>query len=176
MIQITLGFRGNREQIGVRPMNDVRRQVSEPARPRPTPAGSAPPLSGRLIAESPGTISVRVAEGVWNLDRDDVLQLCEGRAEPGADPTEPAVQVWIRPGATADFTQRRHIQLTERPLTLAAHPSPAVGDDTLAALTDRWARQLRLRPAAGVGGATVSFSQTHSRGRADDGTACDSLD
>ena len=154
-------------------MNDVRRQVSEHTRPRSTPHRSAPPLSGRLIAESPESISVRVAEGIWTLDRGDILALRETRAEAGADP---AVLVWIRPGATADFTQRRRIQLTERPLTLASNPSPAVADETLARLTDRWARQLRLRPAAGTAGATVSCSQTHSDGRSDDGTACDSLD
>ncbi|MEU6559556.1 hypothetical protein [Nocardia nova] len=154
-------------------MNDVRRQVSERARPRPSSPESAPPLTGRLIAESPATISVRVAEGIWTLDRADVLRL---RTEPGADPGEPAVLVWIRPGATADFTQRRRIQLTERPLTLASRPSPAVGDDLLALLTDRWVRQLRLRPATGAAGATVSYSQTRSGGGSDDGTACDSLD
>ncbi|WP_227982068.1 hypothetical protein [Nocardia spumae] len=156
-------------------MSHARRQVPD-TRPRPQPQRSAPPLSGSLVAESRDTISVRVAEGTWTLDRDDVLQLRDG--SPGADPgtAERAVLVWIRPGAAADFTQRRRIQLTERPLTLPPQPSPAVDDDALDRLTDQWARRLRLRRAPGVVGATVSYSQTNSRGIGDDGTACDSLD
>ncbi|MFF0497437.1 hypothetical protein ACFYU5_13590 [Nocardia aobensis] len=155
-------------------MNDAGRQVPGHTRPRPKPRHPAPPLSGRLVAESRDTISVRVAEGIWTLDRDDVLQLRDESPDSGT--AERAVLVWIRPGATADFTQRRRIQLTERPLTLPPRPSPAVGDELLARLTDQWARKLDVAPAPGAAGATVSYSQTRSGGGSDDGTACDSLD
>lgn len=155
-------------------MNDAGRQVPGHTRPRPKPRHPAPPLSGRLVAESRDTISVRVAEGIWTLDRDDVLQLRDESPDSGA--AERAVLVWIRPGATADFTQRRRIQLTERPLTLPPRPTPAVGDELLARLTDQWARKLDVAPAPGAAGATVSYSQTRSGGGSDDGTACDSLD
>ncbi|MDR7166555.1 hypothetical protein J2W56_000273 [Nocardia kruczakiae] len=155
-------------------MNDAGRQVPGHTRPRPKPRHPAPPLSGRLVAESRDTISVRVAEGIWTLDRDDVLQLRDESPDSGT--VERAVLVWIRPGATADFTQRRRIQLTERPLTLPPRPSPAVGDELLARLTEQWARKLDVAPAPGAAGATVSYSQTRSGGGSDDGIACDSLD
>ncbi|WP_040719763.1 hypothetical protein [Nocardia veterana] len=153
-------------------MNDARRPAPGSTRPRTDPRRSAPPLSGRLVAESSDTVSIRVAEGVWTLDRRDILQWLE----PSPAGSERAVQVWIRPGATADFTQRRRIHLTERPLTLPPRPGPAVGDDALARLTEQWARRLRVRTVPGAAGATVSYSHTHSGGGSDDGTACDSLD
>ncbi|WP_280360932.1 hypothetical protein [Nocardia wallacei] len=141
-----------------------------------------PPLSGYLMAESEHTLSVRVGEGTWTFDRADVLSIDEpggdrshsevpGRQRPGRP-----VRLRIRPGAMADFTQRRRIELTDRPMTLARQHSPALGDDALRRLTEDWARTLRLPATPGVGGATFTFCQTRTSARSDDGTACDSLD
>ncbi|RDI67200.1 hypothetical protein DFR76_103271 [Nocardia pseudobrasiliensis] len=133
-----------------------------------------PPISGDLVGESERSVSVRVTDGVWTFDRADVLSVDEY----GGGPTdsERPVRVRIRPGATADFTRRLRIDLTERPMTLTRPPSPARGDELLARLTENWARGLRLPATPGVGGATFTFCQTKTDGRSDDGTACDSLD
>ncbi|BCK55813.1 hypothetical protein [Nocardia wallacei] len=147
-------------------------------------AGSAPeqreivpPLSGYLVAESEHTLSVRVGEGTWTFDRADVLSIDEsvGGRSRSEVPGRP-VRLRIRPGAMADFTQRRRIELTDRPMTLARRHSPALGDEALRRLTEDWARALRLPATPGVGGATFTFCQTRTSARSDDGTACDSLD
>lgn len=138
---------------------------------------TAPPLSGYLVASTDKHISVRVTDGMWTFRRTDVLDLtdwevaaaqgiCEGRP----------VLVRVRNGATADFTQRRRIELTERPPTLPLAYSPTRGDDELRELTEAWARGLELTAGPGVGGATMTCCQTRSLNGSDDGVACDSLD
>ncbi|WP_024805256.1 hypothetical protein [Nocardia sp. BMG51109] len=166
--------------------------MTETLRPFIPAAGSAPddrdlvpPLSGYLTAESEHTVSVRVGEGTWTFDRADILRLDvpeSGRSDggrpeaPGRPSADRPVRVWVRPGATADFTQRRRIDLVDRPMTLARPHSPARGDDLLRRLTEVWARRLRLPGTPGIGGATFTYCQTRTSARSDDGTACDSLD
>ncbi|GAB2729586.1 hypothetical protein [Nocardia thraciensis] len=153
-------------------------ETIRPFTPAPVPipdiADLVPPLPGYLAAESDRTISVRVGEGTWTFDRADVLSVDDRRDDETGEGRP--VRVRIRPGATADFTQRRRIDLTDRPMTLPRRHSPAPGDDELRRLTDAWARALRLPDAPGVGGATSTFCQTMTSARSDDGTACDSLD
>ncbi|WP_330180420.1 hypothetical protein OHB26_28935 [Nocardia sp. NBC_01503] len=138
---------------------------------------TAPPLSGYLIASTDRHISVRVTDGTWTLNRADVLDLTEREvaAAQGICEGRP-VFVRVRNGATADFTQRRRIELTERPPTIPQDYSPARGDDELAALTEVWARGLELTPNPGVAGATMTCVQTRSLRGSDDGIAADSLD
>ncbi|MBF6209785.1 hypothetical protein IU433_04505 [Nocardia puris] len=135
-----------------------------------------PALHGLLVAESDREISVRVAEGTWTFRRSDVLRVLDH-----ADPAPEAeagrrVLVDIRPGATADFTRRLRVELVDRPMTLAAAPSPALGDELLQQLTDSWAEGLRLAPCPATGGATFTYCQTKSLATSDDGINCDSLD
>jgi hypothetical protein len=140
------------------------------------PAAAVPPLPGHLVAESDRAITVRVTEGTWTFDRTDVLGVTEWRGGPaGSEPGRP-VLVQIRPGATAEFTQRVRIDLIERPMTLPQAQPPAHGDDLLERLTENWARELRLPIGPGAGGATLTYCQTRSVARSDDGLACDSLD
>ncbi|MEV6769402.1 hypothetical protein AB0N05_12335 [Nocardia sp. NPDC051030] len=140
-------------------------------------ATTAPPLPGYLVAATERHISVRVSDGTWTFCRADVLDLtdwevaaaqriCDGRP----------VLVRVRNGTTADFTQRRRIELTERPLSLTQEQSPARGDEELHRLTETWARGLELTPHPGIGGATMTCCQTRSLHGSDDGIACDSLD
>ena len=139
----------------------------------------APLLSGYLIAESTRAVSLRVSEGTWTFDRADVLgiDLVGSRMPYGdGDPAARPVQVRIRPGATADFTRRLRIELTDRPMTLPQQHSPARGDDLLARLTERWARDLQLPTDPAVGGVTMTRSQTRSFALSDDAMTCDSLD
>ncbi|MEG8179704.1 hypothetical protein GZH49_14320 [Nocardia terpenica] len=151
--------------------------MTDVLRPRSGTLEAAPALPGRLVAESDRAISVRVTEGTWTFDRADVLDIDDcATGELDAAPDGRAVLVRIRPGATADFTQRLRIELTERPMTLPQRPSPARGDEQLRTLTERWARGLRLPEITGTGGATWTFCQTRTSGRSDDGVACDSLD
>lgn len=140
-------------------------------------ATTAPPLPGYLVAATERSISVRVSDGTWTFRRADILDLTdwEVAAAQGICDGRP-VLVRIRNGATADFTQRRRIELTDRPLTLPQDHSPVRGDDELARLTETWARGLELTPDPGVGGATMTCCQTRSHHGSDDGTACDSLD
>ncbi|MCM6775565.1 hypothetical protein NDR87_15185 [Nocardia sp. CDC159] len=152
----------NREQIGDQPMFDADLHTA------------TPPLSGSLVAESERSVSVRVTDGVWTFDRADVLSIVETDGAPTT--SERPVRVRIRSGATAEFTRRLRIDLTERPMTLGHPPSPARGDELLARLTTDWARELRLPATPGVGGATFTYIQTKTDARSDDGTACDSLD
>ncbi|MFI5775691.1 hypothetical protein [Nocardia sp. NPDC051570] len=152
----------NREQIGDQPMFDADLHAV------------MPPISGDLVAQSERSVSVRVTDGVWTFDRADVLSVDEYGGGPSH--FERRVRVRVRPGATADFTRRLRIDLTERPMTLTHAPSPARGDALLARLTEHWARELRLPAAPGVGGATFTYCQTRTDARSDDGTACDSLD
>jgi hypothetical protein len=143
---------------------------------RPDNHEPVPLLSGYVVAESAGAVSVRVSEGTWTFDRADVLGIDPLGADAGG-----AVRVRIRRGATADFTRRMRIDLADRPMTLAQQHSPARGDELLARQTERWARELYL-PAGPGSGATMTRCQTRSfaRGdtvaRSDDAMACDNLD
>ncbi|MFC4128838.1 hypothetical protein [Nocardia rhizosphaerae] len=128
-----------------------------------SPRHRGPALRGLLVAESDRDISVRVDDGTWTFDRRDVLRLTEDHAGAG----ERRVRVDIRPGATADFTRRMRVDLVDRPITLAADPSEALGDDQLAKATRAWAAKLRIAERGGVTGATFTFH---------DGINCDSLD
>jgi hypothetical protein len=143
--------------------------------PGTVPTGDrVPALQGLLVAESERDITVRVSEGTWTFRRDDVLRvLPDGR---GASSSGRPVLVDIRPGATADFTRRLRIDLVERPMTLAAEPSPALGDELLQQLTASWADSLDLVDCPGVGGTTYTYCQTKSFASSDDGINCDSLD
>ncbi len=157
----------------------VRPSTSTYPRPRPDSQEVAPLLSGYLIAESTRAVSVRVSEGTWTFDRADVLGIdLVGVPAPHADgdPAARPVRVRIRAGAIADFTRRLRIELTDRPMTLPQQHSPARGDDLLARLTERWARDLQLPTDPAVGGVTMTRSQTRSFARSDDAMACDSLD
>ncbi|MFE2996808.1 hypothetical protein ACFXG4_17535 [Nocardia sp. NPDC059246] len=141
-------------------------------------ASTSPPLPGYLVAATERSISVRVGDGTtWTFHRTDVLDIarwdaataqgsCEGRP----------VLVRVRSGATADFTRRRRVEVTDRPLTLSPDHSPARGDDELRELTEIWARGLDLTTRPGAGGATMTCCQTRSHLGSDDGIACDSLD
>lgn len=129
-------------------------------------------LAGVLVGEGEGAVRIRVADGTWTFDHGDVLGI---RAHDGRSGAPGAVLVDIRPGATADFTRRLRIDVGERPLTLAAPPSPAFGDDQLRRLTETWARQLHLADPPHHP-ATFTFAQTRSHNSSDDGVHCDSLD
>ncbi|WP_280382599.1 hypothetical protein [Nocardia wallacei] len=98
-------------------MPETMRPSAPAVGPIPDIRDLVPPLPGYLVAESDHTISVRVGEGTWTFDRADVLRLDDHSG--GADHP---VRVWVRPGATADFTQRRRIDLTDRPMTLPHRP------------------------------------------------------
>ncbi|MFE3795449.1 hypothetical protein KHQ06_27065 [Nocardia tengchongensis] len=142
-----------------------------------TLASTSPPLPGYLVAATERSISVRVGDGTWTLDRTDVLDIVERDAASAQSGCEGRpVLVRVRSGATADFTQRRRVEVTDRPLTLAPEQSPARGDDELARQTEIWARGLELTAGPGVGGATMTCCQTRSQHGSDDGIACDSLD
>ncbi|BEK88945.1 hypothetical protein [Nocardia seriolae] len=139
-------------------------------------ASTSPPLPGYLVAATERSISVRVGDGTWTFHRTDVLDITRWDAAAAGSCEGRPVLVRVRSGATADFTQRRRVELTDRPLTLAPDHSPARGDDELGRLTEIWARGLDLTTATGVGGATMTCCQTRSHHGSDDGIACDSLD
>ncbi|MFR9750113.1 hypothetical protein ACL02S_03635 [Nocardia sp. 004] len=144
--------------------------------PGSTPKGDrVPPLRGLLVAESDHEIRVRVAEGTWTFRRADIVRIVDS-AVPHADPDCRPVSVDIRAGATADFTQRLRIDLTERPMTISESPSHARGDDQLHKLTEAWAAQLRLTGHPNASGTTFTYCQTKSCDGSDDGINCDSLD
>ncbi|MFI5719271.1 hypothetical protein [Nocardia sp. NPDC051750] len=124
-------------------------------------------LTGVVVGESDRDIRVRVADGTWTFHRRDVLAIREHDSRAAT----PAVLIDIRPGATADFTRRLRIDVGERPMTLAAPPSPAFGDAQLRRLTETWAAQLDLTGAP-VHPATFTRAQT----RSGDGIHADSLD
>lgn len=130
-------------------------------------------LTGVLLDDHTEAVRVRVDDGTWTFDRHDVLGIREHTGWSGA----PAgtVLVDIRPGATADFTRRLRIDVGERPLTLAAPPSPAFGDTQLRRLTESWARRLHLADSPSLP-ATFTCAQTRSHNGSDDGIHCDSLD
>jgi|GEM_PF-4837652 len=161
----------------------VRPFVSTLAGFRPDHHEAVPLLSGYLVAESPRAVSVRVHEGTWTFDRADVLGIDAGGAETpegaldkdvrDADPAARPVRVRIRVGATADFTRRLRIDLTDRPMTLPQQHSPARGDEQLARQTETWARALHL-PAGS--NAAMTRSHTLSFAGSLDAMACDSLD
>lgn len=130
-------------------------------------------LAGVLLGDGEGVVRIRVADGTWTFDRGDVLGIRAHGGRSGV-PTG-AVLVDIRPGATADFTRRLRIDVGERPLTLAATPSPAFGDTQLRRLTETWMRQLQLTDSPHHP-ATFTFAQTRSHNSSDDGVHCDSLD
>lgn len=130
-----------------------------------------PALQGILVAQSDRDISVRVAEGTWTFRRDDVLDI---RETADCAPGQP-VLVDIRPGATADFTRRLRVDVVGRPMTLAAPPSEAFGDEQLRRLTEAWAARLRIADSSATG-ATFTCCQTKSLAGSDDGVNCDSLD
>ncbi|MEV0292263.1 hypothetical protein [Nocardia sp. NPDC050710] len=145
--------------------------------PGTAPTGDrVPALQGLLVAESERDISVRVAEGTWTFRRDDVLRLLDSAAPEGRAPDGRQVLVDIRPGATADFTRRLRIELVDRPMTIAAEPSPALGDELLQQLTTSWADRLQLVDCPSTSGATYTYCQTKSFDGSDDGINCDSLD
>ncbi|MFI1460589.1 hypothetical protein [Nocardia carnea] len=130
-------------------------------------------LAGVLLGHDEGAVRIQVADGTWTFDPCDVLGIREhdGRSSSPAG----AVLVDIRSGATADFTRRLRIDVGERPLTLAAPPSPALGDTQLRRLTETWARRLHLAELPHHP-ATFTFAQTRSHNSSDDGVHCDSLD
>lgn len=130
-------------------------------------------LAGVLLGDGEDAVRIRVADGTWTFDRGDVLGIREYDDSRSSAPAG-AVLVDIRPGATADFTRRLRIDVGERPLTLAAPPSPAFGDSQLRRLTETWARRLHL--AESPHPATFTFTQTRSHNTSDDGVHCDSLD
>ncbi|MTE15271.1 hypothetical protein [Nocardia aurantiaca] len=142
-----------------------------------TLVGTSPPLPGYLVAATARSISVRVDDGTWTFHRADVLDITrwDAAAAQGSCEGRP-VLVRVRSGATADFTRRRRVEVTDRPLTLSPDQSPARGDDELRELTEIWARGLDLTSQPGVGGATMTCCQTRSHRGSDDGIACDSLD
>ncbi|MEV0246624.1 hypothetical protein AB0H76_08565 [Nocardia sp. NPDC050712] len=141
------------------------------------PSGDrAPALQGVLVAESPRDISVRVEEGTWTFQRADVLRLRDSATLDAPATAGHSVLVDIRPGALADFTRRLRVDLVDRPMTLTAEPSPALGDELLQQLTTSWADRLQLVDVAGGNGATYTYCQTKSQNGSDDGINCDSLD
>ncbi|MCX4091453.1 hypothetical protein [Nocardia sp. alder85J] len=144
------------------------------AAPQAGATATAATLSGQLVSVSDRAVVVRVGEGTWTFDPGDIVDI-ETFGAP-ADSTSGSALVRVRPGATADFTQRRRIALTERPMTLPPNNSPARGDEQLQQLTEKWADTLHLSTRPGVGGATLTCCQTRSFARSDDGIACDSLD
>ncbi|MBF6182308.1 Uncharacterised protein [Nocardia otitidiscaviarum] len=154
------------------------RVSAPPGTAAPPTATASPPLPGYLVDATERHIRVRVTDGTWTFRWADVLALtdCEfGAQGPRLGDARP-VLVRVRAGATADFTQRRRIELTERPLTLPQDHTPTRGDDELARLTESWARRLELTTGPGIGGATMTCCQTRSHSGSDDGAACDSLD
>ncbi|MEV6276761.1 hypothetical protein [Nocardia sp. NPDC051832] len=145
--------------------------------PGSKPSGDrTPALQGVLVGESARDISVRVDEGTWTFRRSDVLRMLDSATLGGHTSAGDSVLVNIRPGALADFTQRRRVDLVDRPMTLAAEPSPALGDELLQQLTASWADRLQLVDVAGGSGATFTYCQTKSHDGSDDGINCDSLD
>lgn len=130
-------------------------------------------LVGVLVGDDEGAVRIRVADGTWTFDPGDVLGIREHDGRSGAPVG--AVLVDIRSGATADFTRRLRIDVGERPLTLAAPPSPAFGDTQLRRLTETWAQRLHLTETPHHP-ATFTFAQTRSHNSSDDGVHCDSLD
>ncbi|MFE7800881.1 hypothetical protein [Nocardia sp. NPDC057440] len=143
--------------------------------PGTAPTGDrVPALQGLLVAESERAITVRVNEGTWTFRRDDVLRVLPDQHATSSDGRP--VLVDIRPGATADFTRRLRVDLVERPMTIAAEPSLALGDELLQQLTASWADSLELVDCPGAGSATFTYCQTKSFESSDDGINCDSLD
>ncbi|MQY31610.1 hypothetical protein [Nocardia aurantia] len=145
-----------------------------PAAPSPAATTGTATLSGQLLSVSERAVVLRVAEGTWAFDPADIVRIEKFGAAAGSEAGSAMVRV--RPGATADFTQRRRIALAERPMTLPGNQSPARGDEQLQQLTEKWAGTLHLSTRPGVGGATLTCCQTRSFARSDDGIACDSLD
>jgi hypothetical protein len=143
--------------------------------PGPAPTGDrVPALQGLLVAESERAITVRVSEGTWTFHKDDVLRLLPDDHVASSDGRP--VLVDIRPGATADFTRRLRVDLVERPMTIAAQPSLALGDELLQQLTASWADSLELVDCPGAGTTSFTYCQTKSFDSSDDGINCDSLD
>ncbi|WP_040836196.1 hypothetical protein [Nocardia brevicatena] len=130
----------------------------------------APALQGILVARPGRDISVRVTEGTWTFRRDDAFDIRETDSYAPGQP----VPVDIRPGATADFTRRLRIDIVGRPMTLAAPPSEAFGDDQLRRLTEAWTDRLRIADSPATG-ATFTFCQTKPMDGSDDGVNRDSL-
>ncbi|MFI6865993.1 hypothetical protein [Nocardia sp. NPDC050406] len=157
----------------------LRPSISAPPGTAAPPAAiTAPPLPGYLVDATERHVVVRVTDGTWTFRWADVVALtdCDLEARDPRLGDDRPVLVQVREGTTADFTQRRRITLTDRPMTLPQDHTPTRGDDQLARLTETWARRMDLTTRPGVGGATMTCCQTRSHSGSDDGTACDSLD
>lgn len=130
-------------------------------------------LKGFLVHESQDEVHIRVTAGTWTFHRVDIERIDDWDTDFKVYGGRP-VEVDIRPGTIADFTQSVQIEVTDRPLTIPDRIAADLNDEQLASLAKSWAARMSLDVAHAFGDlASSSWCQTNG---GQDGYACDCLD
>ncbi len=141
--------------------------MDEPSRPKPSL------LRGYLEDDdSDEVIRVRSGDGTWRFRREDVLQIVawEGLSEsPGGRP----VQLDIRIGAEAEFSQSFRVEFADRPMTLPDAPTVFAPDEQFDRQVQAWSADLQFIGEPWPDGGVTRTSCQSTDG---DYYLCDSLD
>ncbi len=141
--------------------------MDERTRPKP------PLLRGYLENdESDAVIRVRSGDGTWHFRREDVLKIVEWEGlsdSPGDRP----VQLDIRIGAQAEFSQTFRVDFADRPMTLPDEPTVFADDLEFDRQARAWSADLEFIAEPWPDGGTTRSSCASTGG---DFYLCDSLD
>lgn len=139
-------------------------------------------LRGYLVDQTDTDVVVRSGDGTWRFRPDDVLIVQDWDDPPalpaGQEPIGRPVQIDVRMGAVADFSQSFRIEVADRPMTLPDRLPEIVPDENFAQQAQAWAANLLfLGEAWPDGGHTRSSCASASDAEhSDDWFLCDSLD
>jgi hypothetical protein len=141
--------------------------VDAQSRPKP------PMLRGYLESdESEDVIRIRSGDGTWRFRREDVLNVSDWEGLSDSRDSRP-VQVDIRIGAEAEFSQSFRVEFADRPITLPDDPTIFAADEKFDQQIEAWSNDLQF-----IGGPWPDGGVTRSSCRSTGGYyyLCDSLD
>ncbi len=141
--------------------------MDDQSRPKP------PPLRGYLEGgDAEDTIRIRSGDGTWCFRREDVLSMSDWVGLSDSPASRP-VQVDIRIGAQAEFTQSFRVEFADRPMTLPDKPTEFAEDQEFDRQVGAWSADLQFLGEPWPDGGVTRSSCVSTGG---DFYLCDSLD